>query len=138
MGTVDSLSYRARTTLMETLETHVGETTSRRELQRIVRRHLQTRRTGRFTLIWPQVRAFAGVETIPIQGLEDLDEALARGKGAILVTAYFGYVRMIKPILRSRGRRAVLVGHPQATSTGMYGHEPRLTGIGSLVHTRLL
>ena len=138
MGTVDFLSPRARTRLAKTLETHLGGTTGRRELQRIARRHEQARRKGQFTLIWPNVRNFAGVGRIPIEGLEHLDEALARGKGAILVSAYFGYVRMIKPVMRSRGRPIVLVGHPQATSSALYGREPRLTRVGTFVHTRLL
>ena len=97
---------------METLEAQLGETTSRPELRRIARRHLQALRKFDFTFMWPQVHDFAGVEAIPIEGLEHLDEALERGKGAILATAHFGFGRMIKPVLRSRGRRVLFVGDP--------------------------
>lgn len=105
---------------MQTLEVHLGETTSRRELRRIARHHLQTLRRADFTTVWPQVHDFAGVQAIRIEGFERLDDALGRGKGAILVSVHFGFPRMIKPALRSRGRRALQVGKP--------AHAPRTDG----------
>jgi lauroyl/myristoyl acyltransferase len=118
-GTLDSLSPRHRTGLVQTLEAHLGETTSRRELRRIARRHLQAVRKLHFTTVWPQVHDFAGVDAIRIDGLERLDAALDRGKGAILVSTHFGFPRMLKPIM-SRRRRVHLVGKP--------AHRPRPVG----------
>ena len=110
---------------MQTLEAHLGETSSRRERRRIARRHLQAVRKLDFTTIWPQVHDFAGVDAIRIEGLERLDEALGEGKGAILVSAHFGYFRMLKPVLRSRRRNALLVAK-LAHSARLDGHaDPR-------------
>jgi lauroyl/myristoyl acyltransferase len=137
-GLLDWASVRRRSMLIRTLEKHLGPETGRAELSRIARRHFRTRRTGPAAIMWPQVRGFAGVEKIPIEGVEHLDEALARGNGALLVSAYFGYTRLIKPILRSHGRPALLVAHPRGTGTAIYGHEPHLSAIGSFVHNRVL
>jgi Kdo2-lipid IVA lauroyltransferase/acyltransferase len=48
------------------------------------------------------VRAFLR-ERVSLMGLESLDEALAAGRGAIAVTAHWGAVEFIPPVLVDRG-----------------------------------
>jgi len=52
---------------------------------------------------------FSKALQIPVEGLHRLDSALAIGKGAILVSAHFGFYRLIKDILRSKGYDVWLV-----------------------------
>lgn len=42
-------------------------------------------------------------ERVKVQGLENLDQALALGKGAIAVTTHWGAVELIPPVLEQRG-----------------------------------
>ncbi len=44
-----------------------------------------------------------------VEGLAHLDNALSRGKGAILVSAHFGYYKLIKNILIQKGYKVKLV-----------------------------
>jgi Kdo2-lipid IVA lauroyltransferase/acyltransferase len=135
-GTVAWLCSPLRRQTLEALERHLGETKSRRELRLIARRHFQFRSTGRLTRLWPQIRDFAGAESIEIEGFHHLAEATAAGTGTIIVTAHFGYARLIKPILRSRGWNVLLVG--PARPPDAPDLPPLLTRLGSVVHTRLL
>ena len=70
-----------------------------REVRLIARRYLQFRRRVEVARLWPQIRNFAGSGAIEVEGLAHLDDALSKGKGAILVSTHFGYARLIKPIL---------------------------------------
>ncbi len=45
----------------------------------------------------------------PVQGSAHLDKALSRGKGVILVSAHFGYYKLIKNILINKGYNVKLV-----------------------------
>lgn len=140
-GTLDSFSSPLRHEAREALARHMPETTGAKNLPDVLRRHFQFRGRGRFVRLWPQIRDFTGSEKIAVQGLDHLDEALSHGKGAILVTAHFGYARLIKPVLRSRGREVLLVGNLRP---GMPDFRLELFGLraftqaGSFVHTRLL
>ncbi|RMD97709.1 MAG: hypothetical protein D6814_08965, partial [Calditrichaeota bacterium] len=53
---------------------------------------------------------FASADKLRIEGLHHLDEALALKSGAILLTAHFGYGRLIKHLMRLHGYPAWLVG----------------------------
>jgi KDO2-lipid IV(A) lauroyltransferase len=135
-GTVDSLVSPRRKQVIAALECNLGGERSPREIRTIARRFFQYRRRAAMALLWPQIRGFAGAEQITVDGLEHLDAALARGQGAILVTAHFGYGHLIKPILRSRGRNVTLVGR-------MPGDRPNdarreVSRFGSAVRDRLL
>jgi KDO2-lipid IV(A) lauroyltransferase len=134
-GTFESLVSPRRNATLAALERHLGEECSPAEARRVARRHFQFRRRERLARLWPQIRGFAGVEAIEVEGLEHLDDALAAGKGAILVTAHFGHGRLIKPILRSRGREALVIGH---VNPERHDIPPLYTRFGNLVHTRLL
>ena len=131
-GTEQSLTSRNRDRVMEMLERHLGESTTPAELRGIRRRFFQMRARRRFMQTWPEIRNFAGVESIPIEGLDHLDAALERERGAILATAHFGHMHIIKPVLRSRGRP------PLKVAAGSRERAPRRTRVGSFVYTTLL
>jgi lauroyl/myristoyl acyltransferase len=128
----------ARRQVLEALERALAqEGLGPDELRRVARRHFEYRRRHQLARVWPQVRGFAGAERIPVEGLAHLDRALAGGKGAILVTAHFGHGRLIKPILRSRERDALVVGVvPRDPSTPDF--PPAFSRLGSFVHSRVL
>jgi lauroyl/myristoyl acyltransferase len=140
-GTLDSLASPLEREAAAALDRHLGETIGAGELARLLRRHLQFRRRARFARIWPQIRGFTGSDQVEVHGLQHLDRALADGKGAILVTAHFGHARLIKPILRSRGRELLLTGNLRPGMPDfrpeLFGL-PRFTRLGELVHTRVL
>lgn len=136
-GSLDWLFSSSRKGLLRTLERHLGDAATERELRLIARRYHQFRRRGQLARLWPQIRDFAGSSSIEVEGLHHLDQALERGSGAVLVTAHYGYARMIKPILSSRGRRTLLVG-PRPDGAGVQDYPPFFTRVGSLVHTRML
>jgi len=136
-GTLDWWTCRSRAELLEVLERHLDEADGGPSPRRVARRYHQFRRRGALARHWPQLQRFAGVERVEIDGLEHLDKALSRGQGAILVTAHYGYARLIKPILRSTGRPALLVG-PSPQGRGPQDFPPFFTRFGSFVHTRLL
>jgi lauroyl/myristoyl acyltransferase len=106
------LSRGSAPTLRE-LDLGLGQEKSRRELRRLGRLHFQFLERERLARVWPLIRGFAGGEAIVVEGRRHLDEALAAGRGAIVASSHFGYPRLIKPILRSRGYPALLVGMPR-------------------------
>ena len=135
-GRLDWWRSRHRDRLTDTLERHLDGSVEKPQLHRIVERNFEFRQTNEFARLWPQTRGFAGAHEVEIEGLDHLDGALKRGNGAILVTAHFGFARLIKPILRAHGRRVLLVGHPRRP--GAPDIPPLFTPVGSFVHTRLL
>ena len=54
-------------------------------------------------------RGFAREACWQFKGLSYLDEALRAGRGAIIITAHFGYVKLLKPALLCKGYPARLV-----------------------------
>jgi KDO2-lipid IV(A) lauroyltransferase len=137
-GTVEWFCSPLRAQALEALERHLGQTKDKAELRLIARRHFQFRRRARFAVLWPQIRRFAGAHSlIDVEGSHHLDAALAGGKGAILVTAHYGHGHLIKPILRSHGRSALLVG---PTPQRRDAQDPPLpfTRTGSFVRNRVL
>ena len=107
------------------------------EARRVTARFFQFRWRAAFVRLWPQIRGFAGAEEIDVVGLEHLDAALARGKGAVLVTAHFGYPRLIKPVLRRHGYDVLLSGKV-ATPSQRRDVPPGFTRLGAAVHRKLL
>ncbi len=80
-----------------------GDSKSEREIRAIVRRHLQYGEKNELTYLLPRLPGFENPARWPVEGLENLEAALAAGKGAILLSAHYGYARMIKPVLSMRG-----------------------------------
>lgn len=137
-GTFDSMIFGRRQRVLENLERHLGTERNHDELRLIARQYLQFRWRVRLARLWPQVRQFAGAEEIPIEGLKHLDRAVDRGMGVILASAHYGHARLIKPILRAHGRRALLVGLARESRRGPQDLPPYFSRIGDLVHNRLL
>lgn len=110
-GSILSVISRGRSQTLEQLEKGLaGAVPDQRERRRIVRRHFQFLERERFATLWPCVRGFTGGEAISIEGREHLDAALSGGRGALLVSAHFGYARLIKPVLRLHGYDVLLIG----------------------------
>lgn len=129
------LSYISKNRLKtkQNLVAAFGKRKEEREIQHIVRRYFMYQEKLALTLIWPQLRGFSRVRRCPVDGLQHLDAALTQGHGVILLTAHFGYARLIKYILRARGYTVWLVGPKLADS------EPdKLTTFGRYVYHKIL
>jgi lauroyl/myristoyl acyltransferase len=122
-----------RRRVLSRLERFFGETKDDADLRRIGQRHLEYIARRQLARVWPEIRGFSGHESCRVEGIEHLDAALAAGKGAILATMHFGYLGLIKPLLRARGYTVWFVGY-----TGTGRRVPRSTRLGLFVHTRLL
>ncbi|MDQ3090061.1 MAG: lysophospholipid acyltransferase family protein [Actinomycetota bacterium] len=136
-GAVDSVRSPLRAELLVSLERHLGPTMSEEHLRLVARRHFEFYWRGRLARIWPQIRSFTGAEAVEIEGLDHLDDALAAGRGAIIVSTHFGHARLIKPILRLRKRDALLVG-VSTRDTKFRDFPQPFTRLGGFVHKRLL
>jgi KDO2-lipid IV(A) lauroyltransferase len=133
-GTVKWFLPKKRSRVLARMERFFGDSKSEEELRRIARRRLEFIARRDLTRLWPHVQGFAGRETCEVEGLEHLDTALAAGRGAILATMHFGYGRLIKPLLESRGYTAWIVGRTEPVQVA----PKRFTRVGLLVHSRLL
>lgn len=127
------LSRRRAQGLRRIGKVHPGA--SRREIRRLARQHFQFLGRERLANQWPCIRGFRGSEKIDIEGQHHLDEALRAGRGAIVLTLHFGYARLLKPILVSRGYRALLIGPPRDL---MIRGFPPLSRLGRLVRLKVL
>jgi lauroyl/myristoyl acyltransferase len=133
-GTVKWLVSKERGQVLSRMERFFGETKSEEELRHIARRRLEFTARRDLTKRWPHIQGFAGRETCEVEGMEHLDAALAAGRGAILATMHFGYGRLFKPLLESRGYTARGVGRTEASRAV----PKRFTRVGLFVHSRLL
>ena len=136
-GTLDSMFSSKRAGVIAALERNLEETPMADEPGRVAREYFQFRRRERLTRLWPLINGFAGAERVEVEGLHHLDDAFAGGKGAILVTARYGYARLIKPVLRLHGRSVLLVGAPR-TKEIWPGIPRSRTRLGGFVYSRIL
>ncbi|MDZ7359713.1 MAG: hypothetical protein ONB46_03150 [candidate division KSB1 bacterium] len=109
-GYVLSFISPKRAKVRESLASFFGETKSEKERRAIARRYFQYMERLNLSLLWPKIRGFAGAEKCEIEGLQNLQAALAAGKGAILLTSHFGYSRLIKPLLKRLNYKVWLAG----------------------------
>ena len=137
-GTLDSLFLPDRAGVIAALGRNLQQTPKADEPGRVARQYFQFRRRERLTRLWPLIRGFAGAERVEIEGLHHLDEAFAGGKGAILVTAHYGYALLIKPILRLHGRSVLLVGLTPKKDRIWPGFPRSRTRLGRFVYSRIL
>ncbi len=99
--------YRER--IEKTLADFYGETKTKKEIKRMVRRHFGYLKEHELIRYLPKVRGFYKPEKWPLEGLENLTAAIARGKGTILLSAHFGYTALLKYILEMNGYKIRLV-----------------------------
>ncbi|MEK7728149.1 MAG: lysophospholipid acyltransferase family protein [candidate division KSB1 bacterium] len=142
-GWYKSLTSPQRTAAYNNLFAVFGDVKSEREIRALVRRHFQYAEKNELTYLLPRLPVFARPERWPVEGLEHLEAALAAGKGAILLSAHYGYARMIKPILSMRGYKVSIVG-PKAgiRYSRRYKQEreqkrSEFTRFGKFMHQRL-
>jgi KDO2-lipid IV(A) lauroyltransferase len=109
-GTIRSLVSKKRHALIRLLASLFGHEKTAAEIRLIARRHFQYLQRRDLAWIWPQLQGFAHSQHCPIEGLHHIDAALSQGNGAILLTAHFGYGRLIKPLLRKRQYPVLVVG----------------------------
>lgn len=131
LGAVQSVVSRGRAQTLHELERHLAPVADERERRRIARRHFEFMRREAFATVWPCIRGFEGADAIAIEGRDHLDDALDAGRGVLLVSAHFGFARLLKPILRFQGYAALLVGRPP-------GRIRPLTRLGERVRLRIL
>ncbi len=87
-----------------------GNEMSDKALRTITRQHFEYLEKNDLTFVLPQLKHFKNPGNWPISGLEHLDSALEKKRGVILLSAHFGYGRIISHILRLRGYKINLIG----------------------------
>jgi lauroyl/myristoyl acyltransferase len=80
-----------------------------RHIHDISRRHVEFSQETRLERILPLLLGFRKSKGWRIEGETNLRSVLQQGKGALLLTAHFGYARLIEPVLRLQGYDALRV-----------------------------
>ena len=88
----------------------LGDAKTDQEIRATVRRHFEFIEEYDLTFRLPKLKRFAKLKHWPMDGLQHLDAALARGRGAIVLITHFGYTRLIKHFLRKNGYKIWVVG----------------------------
>jgi KDO2-lipid IV(A) lauroyltransferase len=113
-----SLDYRLRgksRRIRRQLVDYFGDELSRGQVEKICERNCQHLYQQRIAQVWYQRRDLAGVR-FSIEGREHLDEALALGRGVLLLTSHVGYPRLVKHLLRGLHYDANMLGAAGDTS----------------------
>ncbi|CAN5793379.1 hypothetical protein BH20GEM1_BH20GEM1_00900 [soil metagenome] len=79
------------------------------EIHDIARRHVEFSQETNLERILPLLTSFRKACGCRIEGERYLESVLGQGKGGFLLTAHFGYARLIEPLLKSRGYDALRV-----------------------------
>ena len=109
-GFVLSFLSKERSEVIKNLANIFGNKKSEKEIRAIARQHFMHLERLEFSKIWRKIQGFAFAKRCPLEGLQHLDAALAEGKGAILLTAHYGYSRQIRHFLRLHNYPAWIVG----------------------------
>ncbi len=109
-GIFRSIISSKRRSIAENLKVVYGKEKSAKEIKIITRRHFEYLEKNDLTFLLPQLKNFQVSSNWPIEGLEYLDAALEKKCGAILLSAHFGYGRVISHLLRLHGYKVNLVG----------------------------
>lgn len=109
-GFVLSFFSKERDEVIKNLTNVFGDEKSEQEIRRITRQHFMHLERLQFSKIWRKIQGFAFAKSCPLEGMEHLHAALAEGKGAILLTAHYGYSRQIRHFLRLHNYPAWIVG----------------------------
>ncbi|MDZ7359712.1 MAG: hypothetical protein ONB46_03145 [candidate division KSB1 bacterium] len=132
-GFLLSFVSKERFAVKENLVKVFGHEKNDKEIRRIARRHFEHLQRLQLSKIWHKIQGHAYANRCPAEGLPHLDAALRHGKGAILLTAHFGYSRQIRHFLRLRHYQAWIVGSQLPKD-----RPDPLTQFGRFVHDRLL
>ncbi len=103
-------TYERKKKIYRNLKTAFGKEYNTKALEEIARKHFEYLELLELTLLWPKIQDFAYSDRVNVEGLENLTHVLAAGKGAVLLTAHFGYARLIKHLIRLQKIEAWLVG----------------------------
>lgn len=109
-GWVRSFISPDRFEVKKNLTNIFGNEKNEKEIRRLVRQHFMHLQRLEFSKIWRKVQGYAFARRVPLEGLEHLHAVLAAGKGAILLTAHYGYSRQIRHLLRLHNYPAWIVG----------------------------
>ncbi len=110
-GLFHALTSKKRELAKKNLISMWGDSWAEKQINAVVRRHFEYLETVKLIKHLPQSKGFANPACWPAEGLQYLEESLAQGKGTILVSAHFGYGRLIEDLLALRGYRLRVV-HP--------------------------
>lgn len=89
--------------------TDAFEEMGQNEIHEIARRHVEFSGETNLERILPLLYRFQHSKGWRIEGESYLQSALEEGRGVLLLTAHFGYARLIEPVLKFRGYDAVRV-----------------------------
>ncbi len=109
-GRLTSWAFKHRHLVKNNLVSIFGDSMTEKEIRATVRRHFGYLRECELMLRLPKLKGFSRPAHCPIEGLSHLEQALAKGKGVIILGAHFGYSRLIKHFLAMRGYDIKVVG----------------------------
>lgn len=122
------------------LQTVFGDARTEEEITGMVQRHFEYAEKFNLILRLPYRKVFARAASWPIEGLHHLAAARAQGRGAIVISAHFGYARLIEYILSLHGyqlrvvrSRAHNFDAPEKNGRRLEG----LTAFGRFMYQRL-
>lgn len=105
MSRTTSQGLRARDNLFKIF----GDAKSEKEVRAIVRRYFEFETKLETLLRALPLKGLGILSRCPVEGLHYLDAALAQGKGVILVSAHFGYARLVEYILQMKNYKIRVV-----------------------------
>jgi KDO2-lipid IV(A) lauroyltransferase len=109
-GWLNSFVSKNRHLVKNNLVSVFGDSKTDKEIRVIMRRHFGYLKECEVMLRLPHLNRFSRPQSCPIEGLSHLDQALARGQGAIVLIAHFGYSKLIHNFLKMRGYEVWVVG----------------------------
>jgi len=106
----DSFISKKRFTLKKNLISVFGHAKNEKEIKLILRKHFEFLEKVKMINVWIKLREFSNADRYCcIEGLHYLDSALSQRKGVILLSAHFGYPRLITYVLKKRKNNVWLV-----------------------------
>jgi lauroyl/myristoyl acyltransferase len=91
------------------MHTAFGQRLDLPEIDAIARRHVEFSKQIPLMVNLTGHSGFARARPWEVMGAEYLEAAVSRGKGTILISGHFGYIRMIGPMLHAEGYDTVTV-----------------------------
>jgi lauroyl/myristoyl acyltransferase len=89
--------------VLENMHTAFDQQLDLPEIDAIARRHVEFSKQIPLMVNLTGHSGFARARPWEVMGVEHLEAAVSRGKGTILISGHFGYIRMIGPMLHAEG-----------------------------------